>query len=48
MRLTLPLPLTLTRYEPRFQLWSCGVVAPAQAGITEEERAARLSDAIAW
>ena len=48
MRLTLTLTLTLTRYEPRFQLWSRGVVAPAQPGITEEDRAARLSDAIAW
>ena len=38
----------VARYEPRFQLWSLGVVAPAAGGISEAERAKRLSAAIEW
>ena len=38
----------VARYEPRFQLWSLGVAAPAAGGISEAERATRLSAAIEW
>ena len=38
----------VARYEPRFQLWSLGVAAPAAGGISEAERAKRLSAAIEW
>ena len=35
----------VARYEPRFQLWSLGVQAPAVGGISEAERAKQLSAA---